>query len=106
MPALLLAFAITVEIAATTLLKFSDGFTRLVPSILSMAGYLFSLYLLSLALTRIPVSTAYAVWSGAGTAVVALIGWAFLGEAMGTLKATAISLIVVGVVMLNLVGSR
>jgi small multidrug resistance pump len=102
MPALMLALAIIVEIIATTLLKYSHGFTKLVPSTLSIAGYVLSLYLLSLALVRIPVSTAYAIWSGAGTAVVAAIGWLFLGEAMGMLKATAIGLIVVGVVMLNL----
>lgn len=102
MPALMLALAIIVEIIATTLLKYSHGFTKLVPSTLSIAGYVLSLYLLSLALVRIPVSTAYAIWSGAGTAVVAAIGWLFLGEAMGMLKATAIGLIVVGVVMLNM----
>jgi small multidrug resistance pump len=106
MPALMLALAIMVEIVATTLLKYSQGFTRVVPSSLSIAGYILSLYLLSLALVRIPVSTAYAIWSGAGTAVVAAIGWLFLGEAMGALKATAIGLIVVGVVMLNLTGAE
>jgi small multidrug resistance pump len=106
MPALVLALAIIVEIVATTLLKYSQGFTRLAPSALSIAGYILSLYLLSLALVRIPVSTAYAIWSGAGTAVVAAIGWLVLGEAMGALKATAIAFIVVGVVMLNLAGAE
>ena len=106
MPALVLALAIIVEIVATTLLKYSQGFTRLAPSALSIAGYILSLYLLSLALVRIPVSTAYAIWSGAGTAVVAAIGWLVLGEAMGALKATAIAFIVVGVVLLNLAGAE
>ena len=102
----MLALAIAVEIVATTLLKVSHGFTRPVPTIASICCYVLSFYLLSLALVRIPVSTAYAVWSGAGTAVVALIGWLAFSEAMGALKATAIGLIVTGVVLLNVVGSE
>lgn len=106
MPALMLALAIVLEIAATTSLKYSHGFTRVVPSVLSITGYVLSLYLLSLALEKIPVSTAYAIWSGAGTAVVAVIGWSFLGEELGVLKAVAIALVVVGVVLLNLAGAE
>ncbi len=106
MPVLMLALAIAVEIVATTLLKFSEGFSRPLPSALSIAGYILSLYLLSLALLNIPVSTAYAIWSGAGTAVVAAIGVLFLGEAMGALKALGIGLIIAGVVLLNVVGGQ
>jgi len=89
MPALILVLAIAVEIAATTLLKFSDGFTRPIPAVLSVVGYVLSLFLLSRALLSIPVSVAYAVWAGADTAIVAAIaiaaaiGVAFLGEALG-----------------------
>jgi len=106
MPALMLVLAIAVEIVATTLLKFSEGFSKPLPSALSIAGYILSLYLLSLALLKIPVSTAYAIWSGAGTAVVAAIGFLFLGESMGVLKALGIGLIIAGVVLLNVVGGH
>ena len=102
MAGVILALAIALEIAATTMLKFSDGFTRLWPSAFSIAGYVGSLYLLSVALLRIPVSVAYAIWAGAGTAVVALIGVVWLGEALDLAKAMGIVLIIGGVVLLNL----
>jgi small multidrug resistance pump len=105
MPALFLALAISSEICATISLKYTHGFTRLVPSVVVVVGYVASFALLSQALKQIPVSTAYAIWSGAGTAVVAGIGFAFLGEGVNLWKILGITLIIVGVVALNLGGA-
>jgi small multidrug resistance pump len=105
-PGVSLALAIAVEILATIALKYSEGLSRLVPSVLSLAGYALSLLLLARALLAIPVSTAYAVWSGVGTAAVAAIGMALLGEPVSAMKIVAIGLVVVGVVMLNLSGGH
>jgi small multidrug resistance pump len=105
-PGASLALAIAVEILATIALKYSEGLSRLVPSVLSLAGYALSLLLLARALLAIPVSTAYAVWSGVGTAAVAAIGMALLGEPVSAMKIVAIVLVVAGVVMLNLSGAH
>jgi small multidrug resistance pump len=83
-------------------LRSSDGFSRLVPSLLVVVGYVLAFYLLALVLRSIPVSVAYAVWSGIGTAAVAVIGMTVLGEAAGALKIASLVLITVGVVGLNL----
>ncbi|QMU67842.1 multidrug efflux SMR transporter [Streptacidiphilus sp. P02-A3a] len=104
-PYLFLALAISSEICATVSMKFSEGFTRLLPSIVVVLGYVFSFVMLSQALKHISVSTAYAIWSGAGTAVVAAIGFTFLGEGMNALKLVGILLIIAGVVALNLGGA-
>jgi small multidrug resistance pump len=107
MPAgLLLAVAIAIEVGATISLRYSDGFTKPLPSALTVAGYAVSFYLLALVLRDISVSTAYAVWSGAGTAAVALIGMALLGEPATAIKLASIALIVVGVIALNLSGAH
>jgi small multidrug resistance pump len=71
-----------------------------------VAGYALSIWMLALVVRAIPVSVAYAVWAGLGTAAVALIGFLFLGESMSWLKATSLALIVLGVVGLNLVGTH
>ncbi len=71
-----------------------------------VAGYVSSLWLLALVVRTIPVSVAYAVWAGVGTATVAVIGFAFLGESMNWLKAASVGLIVLEVVGLNLVASH
>ena len=105
MPYLLLAFAIGSEICATVSLKYSEGFSRLIPSLVVVVGYGLSFVFLAQALKHIPVSTAYAIWSGAGTAVVAAIGFAFLGEGVNALKLAGIALIIAGVVALNLGGA-
>ncbi|MEV4560130.1 multidrug efflux SMR transporter [Kitasatospora sp. NPDC049285] len=102
MPYLLLALAITSEVCATSMLKLTDGFTRLWPSLAVAAGYVLSFYLLGRALKHIPVSVAYAVWSGAGTAAVAAIGATFFHESLGRLQWLGIALVIVGVVLLNL----
>lgn len=103
--ALLLA-AIGVEVAATALLPRTEGFTRLGWTAAVLGGYAVSFWLLALVVRTIPVSVAYAVWAGLGTALVAVIGYLFLGEQLGALKTVSLALIVVGVVGLNLAGAH
>ena len=99
-PWLLLAAAIVCEVAATSALKASDGFTRAGPAALVVAGYALAFWLLALTLRQIPVGIAYAVWSGAGTALVALVGWAVFGQRLGGATLAGIALIVAGVALL------
>ncbi|WP_033222402.1 DMT family transporter [Kitasatospora phosalacinea] len=106
MPYLLLALAIAGEVCATSLLKLTDGFSRLWPSLAVAVGYVLSFTLLGRALRHIPVSVAYAVWSGAGTAAVAAIGAGFFGESLGRLQWCGIALVIAGVVLLNLRSTR
>jgi small multidrug resistance pump len=103
---LLLAAAISAEVAGTTAMKYSDGFSRLVPSLLTVLGYLVSFVLLAQTLKTVSVGTAYAIWSGFGTAAIATIGVVFLGEGMTLAKAAGIALIIVGVVVLSLGGAH
>lgn len=103
---LTLAGAIAAEIAATTAMKYSDGFSRLVPSVLTVLGYVISFSLLAQTLKTVSIGTAYAIWSGVGTAAIATIGVVFLGEGMTVVKAAGLALIIVGVVVLNLGGAH
>ncbi|MFC8626927.1 DMT family transporter [Streptomyces anulatus] len=102
----LLAAAIAAEVAGTTAMKYSEGFTRLWPSIGTVVGYLIAFTLLAQTLKTLSVGTAYAIWAGVGTAAVALIGILFLGESSGLVKIAGIALIVAGVVVLNLGGAH
>ncbi|PBC77260.1 small multidrug resistance pump [Streptomyces sp. TLI_235] len=106
MPYLLLALAIASEVCATSLLKLTDGFSRLWPSIGVALGYVLSFLLLGRALKHIPVSVAYAVWSGAGTAAVAAIGATFFAEPLGRLQWLGIALVIAGVIVINLRGGH
>ena len=94
--------AIGFEVAGTTAMKLSEGFNKLAPSIAMGIFYLLSLGALTLALKRIDVSVAYAVWSGVGTAMIALIGVVLFGESMTLLKLLSILAIIAGVVGLHL----
>jgi small multidrug resistance pump len=102
----LLAGAIAAEIAATTTMKYSEGFTRLWPSLITVTGYVLSYALLSATLRTLSVGTAYAIWAGAGTAVIAVIGMLFLHESASPVRLAGIALVIVGVVLLNLGGSH
>lgn len=97
-----LVVAIVCEVAATSALKASDGFTRLAPSVVVVVGYGVSFFLLSLALRSIPVAVAYAVWSGVGVALIAVAGWIFYRQALSAGELAGIGLIVAGVVLLSL----
>ncbi len=103
---LLLAGAIAAEVAATTAMKYTEGFSRLLPSLLTVLGYVVSFALLAQTLKTVPVGTAYAIWAGVGTAAIATLGMLFLGEAMTAAKAAGIALIIIGVVVLNLGGAH
>jgi small multidrug resistance pump len=104
--AVLLAVAIGVEVGATALLPKAQGFSDPFWSVVVVAGYGLSIWLLALVVRSMPVSVAYAVWAGVGTAVVAVIGIVFLGESMNWLKAASLGMIVLGVVGLNLVATH
>ncbi|MET7596267.1 DMT family transporter [Streptomyces sp. NPDC004082] len=102
----LLAGAIAAEVAATTAMKYSEGFSRLWPSLVTLLGYVVAFALLAQTLKTVSVGTAYAIWAGAGTAVIAAIGMLFLGEGLTAAKLTGIALIIAGVVVLNLGGAH
>ena len=99
---LFLGVAIVSEVLATSSLKASAGFTRLWPSVLVVAGYAVAFYFLSLALRTLSVAVAYAIWSGAGVALIALVSWWWLGQRLDAAAIVGIGLIVAGVVVLNL----
>lgn len=96
-----LSIAIVSEVIATSALKASDGFSRLWPSLVVAAGYMAAFYFLSLTLKTIPIGVAYAIWSGAGVALIALIAWVCFGQALDTPAVIGLALIVAGVVVLN-----
>lgn len=93
------------ETAFALFLKFSDGFTRLWPTVGFAVTMVTSLGLLSLGLRELPVGTAYAVWTGIGAAGTAIVGMLFLHDPVSVLRVLAISLIVGGVILLNLAGA-
>ncbi|WP_024891150.1 DMT family transporter [Luteimonas huabeiensis] len=99
---LYLAVAIVAEVIATSMLKASDGFSRLWPSLIVVVGYGVAFYCLSLTLRTIPVGIAYAVWSGAGIVLVSLVAWLGFGQKLDAPAVAGIALIVAGVMVLNL----
>ncbi len=98
----LLLLAIGIEVASTAALPRTDGFRDPLWAFIVVAGYAASIWLLAIVVQRVPVSVAYAIWSGLGTAAIAVVGVLFLGESLNLVKVAAIALIVVGVVVLNL----
>lgn len=98
---LYLGIAILAETIATASLRASEGFTRLIPSLVVAAGYLTAFYFLSLTLKTIPIGIAYAVWSGVGIVLIAGIGWALFGQKPDLWGAVGIGFILVGVVIVN-----
>jgi small multidrug resistance pump len=96
-----LTLAIIFEVCGTLSAKLANGFTERAPSILMFLFYGLSLVSLTIALKRIDVSIAYAIWSGAGTAVIAVIGIVYLHEPATAFKMVCLSLIIAGVVGLN-----
>ncbi|MFE9201755.1 DMT family transporter [Micromonospora sp. NPDC007230] len=103
---LFLLAAITAEVIGTSLLKATDGFTRLWPTLGLAVGYVSSFGLLALAVKEIPVGVAYAIWSGLGTAAIMAIGATFLGEPLSVAKVAGAGLVIAGVVVLNLDGAH
>lgn len=97
----LLAAAIAAEVVATSSLKASDGFSRLVPSVLVVLGYALSFYLLPQIMKTLPVGIVYAIWCGTGIVLVALVGHFLYHEALDAGACAGIALIVAGVVVLQ-----
>jgi small multidrug resistance pump len=107
MPAMfLLSIAIASEVAGTVALKYTDGFTRIGPSAVVIAGYGISFWMLGLVLQQLPIGLTYAVWAAVGTALIAAIGILAFGEPANTLKLLSLGLIIAGVVGLNLAGAH
>jgi len=104
--ALLLTIAIAAEVAATVSLRSVGGLQKPLPLAIVVAGYALSFWLLALVLKQISVGTTYAIWAGAGTAAVALIGIVALGEPATAVKIGSIALIIAGVIGLNLSGAH
>jgi small multidrug resistance pump len=98
----LLFVAILTEVAATSVLPRAQGFRDPLWTVLVLGGYAVSIWLLAVVVRTLPVSLTYAVWSGVGTAAVAVVGVLWLGERLDWVSVTALALIIVGVVLLNL----
>jgi small multidrug resistance pump len=99
-----LFLAIALEVTATILMKYSDGFTRLGPTVGMLVFYALSLAPLAKVLKQLEVGAVYAIWSALGTAAVAMIGMVLFHEPASGLKVFSLALIIVGVVCLNLSG--
>ncbi len=97
----LLAAAILFEIAGTTCMKLSDGFTKLLPSVFLLVCYLIAFSALTLCLKTIDMGIAYAIWAGVGTALAAVIGFLYFREPASVFKVVCIGLILIGVVGLH-----
>lgn len=99
---LILFVSIAAEVTGTMALRFSEGFTRPIPTLVSAAFYVLAVWLMSLVLKTLEVGLTYAVWAACGTALTALIGMIWFGESTSSLRFAGIGLIIAGVVLLNL----
>jgi len=100
----LLLLAIFCEVSGTTFMKLSDGFQKTAPSVLMFLFYALSFVGLALAIRRIDIGVAYAIWSGLGTALIAVIGVLYFSEPVNALKIVSTGLIILGVMGLHLSG--
>jgi len=99
---LILLLAIAAEVVATSALKASENFTRPLPSILVVAGYGVAFSCLSMTLRTLPLGVAYAIWSGVGTALVAVVGWLLYRQHLDLPAILGIALIIAGTLVLDL----
>ena len=99
---LILFVAVLSEVTATTSLKFSEGFTKLIPSVVVVVGYGLSFYLLSMTLKVMPIGVAYAFWSGIGIVLTVVAGKFVWNETLDWARITGIVLIIVGILVINL----
>jgi small multidrug resistance pump len=97
-----LAIAIVSEVIATSFLRQSEGFSRLWPSLVVVLGYGSAFYFMSLTLKTIPMGVTYAVWSGAGIVLIALVGWLAMGQTLDRAALLGMGLIVAGVLVIQL----
>lgn len=100
-----LAIAIISEVIATSFLKASDGFSKLWPSVIVIVGYASAFYFMSISIKSIPVGVTYAIWSGTGIVLIALVGWLVMGQKLDWPAILGMSLIVAGVLVIQL-GSK
>ena len=100
--ALVLFFAILSEVIATTALKLSDGFTKIIPSVIVVIGYGASFYLLSISLKVIPIGLAYAIWSGVGIVLTVIAGILIWRESLDWARIIGIIFIILGILVINL----
>jgi small multidrug resistance pump len=98
---LFLLAAIISEVTATSSLKASAGFTKIMPSVVVVVGYALSFYFLSLVLKAIPIGIAYAVWAGLGIVLLAVVGWIVFGQALDAPALLGMALILAGIIILN-----
>ena len=98
---LFLAVAIVAEVVATSFMKASNGFSKLLPSVATFIGYGVSFYFLSLTLVVLPTGIAYAIWSGVGIVLISGIGWLIFGQSLDAPAVAGMGLILVGVVVIN-----
>jgi small multidrug resistance pump len=99
---LYLAIAIVAETIATSALKLSDNFTKLLPSVVTVVGYAIAFYFLSLVLRTMSTGVAYAIWSGVGIVLISVIGWLWMGQSLNWQTMLGMGMIIVGVVVVNL----
>lgn len=99
---LLVGFAVIAEISAALSLRYSNGFTKPLPTVFALLSFACAFYLVSLALVSLPVSIVYPVWAGGGTAGVAFIGIVVLKEQKNILKLIGVTLVVAGIIILNI----
>lgn len=102
----ILMAAIAAEVAASAALPRTQGFKDPLWTVLVIGGYAVSIWLLAVVVRHMPVTTAYAIWAGLGTAAVAVVGAVWLGESLNTVKVAALTMIIAGVVLLNLQGAH
>ena len=100
--ALILFFAILSEVIATTALKLSNGFTKILPSMVVLIGYGTSFYLLSISLKVIPIGLAYAIWSGVGIVLTVIAGILIWRETLDWARVVGIIFIILGILVINL----
>ena len=96
-----LGLAIFSEVLATSFLKSSEGFTKLIPSVIVVIGYCLAFYFLSLTLEEIPIGVAYAVWSGVGIAALAVVSVVFFDQKLDLAGIVGFALIILGVIVLR-----
>ncbi len=97
-----LIIAIVCEVAATSALKETDGFSRPLPSAVVVAGYAAAFYFLALTLRTFPVGIVYALWSGVGIVLITIVGWFFYQQKLDLAALAGIGLIIAGVIVINL----
>lgn len=99
---LFLSLAIVAEVIATSALKLSDGFSRLMPSIITVIFYGVSFYCLSLTMRTLPTGIIYAIWSGVGIVLIVTVSWLFYGQKLDLPAILGMLLIILGVIVINL----